>query len=134
MNILENKKLLRGLLKQADGMNTIGGGASVPVLKSMQSGNNLVLMLHIAGVSPEAYQVFVKDNELFMMVHNSYINESATWQNGDSVPRFVHKTVIPDFVDAENIEAFYEEGVLRVILPAKKMLPNKIRQIHVKQI
>lgn len=134
MNILDNKKLLRSLLKQADGMNTIGGGASVPVLKSMQSGNNLVLMLHIAGVSPEAYQVFVKDNELFMMVHNSYINESATWQNGDSVPRFVHKTVIPDFVDAENIEAFYEEGVLRVILPAKKMLPNKIRQIHVKQI
>jgi len=134
MNILDNKKLLRSLLKQADGMNTIGGGASVPVLKSMQSGNNLILTLHIAGVSPEAYQVFVKDSELLLLVHNSYINESATWKNGNSVPRFVHKTAIPDFVDVENIEAFYEERVLRVILPAKRMLPNKIRQIQVKQI
>lgn len=134
MNILDNKKLLRSLLKQADGMNTVGGGVSAPVIRSTKSGDNIVLTLNVAGVSPEAYQVFVKNNELILLVHNSYTNESATWKNDSSVPRFIHKITIPDSVDTENIEALYEAGSLSVILPAKRLLPNKIRQIHVKQI
>ena len=134
MNILDNKKLLRSLLKQLDGMNTIGGGVSIPVLRSMKSGNNFVLTLNIAGISPEAYQVFVKNNELVLLVNNSYINDLATWKAGDSVPRFIHKIIIPDYVDSENIEALHEEGSLRVILPAKRIMSNKIREIHVKQI
>ncbi len=122
------------MLKQADSFNTIGGGSSAPILNTIQSGDNLVLSLKIPGVRPDAYQVFTHHDELVLIVLDTPVNESATWKEDGDIPRFIHKMEIPDYVERENIEALYEDGVLRVILPSRNRSLNKTRQINVKQI
>ena len=135
MNLLKNKELLKSLLKQIDIFNTINGGASMPAFEVVNNPGNMVIKVSAPGVPSESYHIWLDHLNLsvlaFMMKNVEEVAEGG--DNAVNIPMFVRTFQIPPNVDTDNIEAFTEEGVLRIILPYKGQ--DKLqRQINVKHL
>lgn len=134
MNLLQNKKLLKSLLKQSDLLNTINGGVTAPQMKKTQSGNNDIITLKIPGVRPEALQVVLNGSELIIFAVPTFGTQESKVEEIIAVPQYLHREKLAKEIDFDGIEALHEDGELKVILPRHNDKPNKIRQIKVRHI
>jgi HSP20 family protein len=134
MNILDNKELLRGLLKQSDILNTIHGGSVSTSAETFFTAENMIVKIFAPSVNPEAYNVVLNNNELIIF---SVVTEGTENKSADelmAVPMYLEKFKIPARVDTDKIEALLENGELRVILPFRTSEKNRLRQIKIKQL
>lgn len=138
MNLLKNKKLLRDLLKQGDLLNTINGGVSMTTVRLENHKDRLVIHLTTPGVPADAFHIILNGNKLtvFSLLLNKY---SPNDQEGDqinsiNIPMFIRTFDVPVNVDLNAIEAIYEEGHLRIILPYNASAESLNRFIKIKQV
>ncbi|GAB3575862.1 hypothetical protein GCM10027578_40640 [Spirosoma luteolum] len=121
MKAIEN--VFQGTTSQINLLNTLYGGSSQAVMDVAQEDDNLVIQLKAPGVQSEAFNVLVEGNKLVLytlLVSNvSLTDEQEGTTQRMAVPMFMKVLDIPAFVDADQIEATYQHGLVTVTLPFK---------------
>jgi HSP20 family protein len=132
MNLLNNKELLRGLLRQGDLINTINGGVSMTRVVKKQYDDEFLVSLSAPGLSAEAFNVILNDNQLivFSVLPDSGIEQEDQLFN---IPLFYRSFDLPKYIDIDKIEAYHDDRELRVVLPFKENAAN-MRKIDIKHL
>lgn len=115
MNIIKNKKVLKGLGQQIDLLNTLNGGVSMAQVDVAQKEDRMVVIVSVPGLSSESLHVMVDYNSLILYGMLPQKNEQA--QPEVNLPLFGRVLPIPFQVDTTQIRAVYDDGQLKVILP-----------------
>ncbi|WP_128546412.1 Hsp20/alpha crystallin family protein [Larkinella soli] len=115
MRPIENS--LKGMGGQIDLLNTLYGGSSMTRMQTEQESDRLVITLSAPGVGPDAFNVLIDGNKL--VLYTLLQQKNSLEGQALAVPMFLRVIDIPDFVDAEHIEAVQEEGHVQILLPFK---------------
>ncbi len=107
------------------------GTTNRPVVMPMDAwreGDRFVIEFDLPGVSPESVDLDVERNVLTVSAER--VSRNGDWEmlaSERSRGRFSRQLVLGDNLDLDQIEATYEGGVLRLIVPvAEKAKPRKI--------
>jgi HSP20 family molecular chaperone IbpA len=130
MEFLDNKRLLRELLKQADVMNTVNGGVRHTDYRVSNIGLDILIEVSNPGVSPDAFNFTVSGNNLLINV--MYFVRSNNEDHPAMYPLFFKDVIIPYYVDINRIEAVYNKGIFKILLPYNNNLPQKPFSVKVK--
>lgn len=120
MRAIEN--VFQGTGGQVDLLNTLYGGSSQTTMKVEREDERLVIKLAAPGVSANAFNVLVEGTKLVLytlLVHTSARRGDEANGQRLAVPMFLRVLDIPSFVDADQIEAVYDHGQVKVMLPFK---------------
>jgi len=133
MNIIKNKKLLKGISQQIDQLNTLGGGVSMAYVGIDREKDKMVVTVTAPSVPADAMHVMVEYNRLVVygLLPQSIDNDSV--QPGLTLPLFSQVVKIPFHVDTEQIRAVYNEGQLQVELPYSEDRQQKGREIYIER-
>ncbi len=107
--------VFKGTGGQIDLLNTLYGGSSLTEMKVKREEDRLVIRLSAPGVSASSFNVLVEGNKL--VLYTLLVHDSETAGQRLAVPMFLKVIDIPDFIDAEQIEAIHERGRVIVNLP-----------------
>ncbi|HEX9956199.1 MAG TPA: Hsp20/alpha crystallin family protein [Fibrella sp.] len=107
--------VFKGTGGQIDLLNTLYGGSSLTEMKVKQEEDRLVIRLSAPGVSANSFNVLVEGNKL--VLYTLLVHDSELAGQRLAVPMFLKVIDIPDFIDAEQIEAIHEPGRVIVNLP-----------------
>ena len=110
----------------------VGAGTStrpsVMPLDAWREGDAFVLEFDLPGVQPETLDIDVERNVLTLRAERSARN--GDWEmlaNERPTGLFSRQLVLGDNLDLERIEASYDAGVLRLVVPvAERAKPRKI--------
>jgi HSP20 family protein len=84
----------------------------------------------LPGLSLEKMEVFVTEGDQLTIqgVRNPFQPEGAVWHRQErGFGEFVRQVTLPSFVDADKVEAKYEQGVLKLTMPKSEAAkPRKI--------
>ena len=130
MEFLSNRDLLRELLKQADVMNTVNGGVRQTEYSAMKVGRDILITVSNASISPEAFNFTISKNELLINV--MHFEHSHTNNQPVMYRLFFKAVVIPYYVDINRIQATFEDGVFKILLPYNDNLPKAPFNVQVK--
>jgi len=110
----------------------LGGTTNRPAIMPMDAwreGDRFVLEFDLPGVSPESIDIDVERNVLTVKAER--ISQNGDWQRlaaERTHGQFTRQLVLGDNLDLDKIEAGYENGVLRLVVPvAEKAKPRKIQ-------
>lgn len=115
MKPIENT--LQGMGGQFDLLNTLYGGSSMTRMETEQESDRLIIKLSAPGVGPEAFNVLIDGKKL--VLYTLLQQKNPTEGQSLAVPMFLRVIDIPDFVDADHIEAVQEHGQVLINLPFK---------------
>ena len=108
------------------------GTTNRPVVMPMDAwreGDRFVIEFDLPGVSPDSIDLDVERNVLTVSAER--VSRNGDWEmlaSERSRGRFSRQLVLGDNLDLDKIEANYEGGVLRLIVPvAEKAKPRKIQ-------
>jgi HSP20 family protein len=106
---------------------TINRPAVMP-MDAWREGDRFVIEFDLPGVSPESVDIDVERNVL--TVRAERVAGNGDWQRLASERvhgQFSRQLVLGDNLDLEHIEAAYDAGVLRLVIPvAEKAKPRKV--------
>ncbi|HEX8549709.1 MAG TPA: Hsp20/alpha crystallin family protein [Cytophagaceae bacterium] len=122
IDFLNNKELLRNLLKQADLINTISGGRIDPTVKIKTDDEGIVISINAPSIPLEAYNIILDGNQLTVL-YTINIKE----KQDESLPMFTRAFEVPSIVNTDKIEGVFKESMLTLILPFKN--PNRLQKI-----
>ncbi len=122
---------LRGWTGDSDGSPMIGSWA--PPVDIFEDADSVQIVAELAGVKPEEVKISLENNVLTIRGEKRQVAEEKTehvhrYERAYGV--FERSFTVPSTVDADRIQASYEQGVLTVRLP--KVEKAKPRQIAVK--
>ena len=126
-------RFLNDVLPEFHGQAASGLSAAwVPPVDILEQADGIRIMAELPGVKPEDVKISVEDNVLTIQGAKQQVAE----ENTERVHRyertygaFERSFTLPPTVDASNIKATYDNGVLTVTLP--KVEKAKPRQIQV---
>ena len=107
----------KDFVSHIDMMNTINGGTSMTSVVVNKEEDQLIIQISAPTVHGDAYNLLLKGNQLIV-----YTNLSDEWLVDVSggmqkIPLFARTFDLPPFVNQEAIDAVYENGELRIVLP-----------------
>ena len=130
MNFLNHKTILKDLLRQGDVMNTVNGGFRQTDFKIKNFENSMIIEVSNPSVSPEDFSFTINKNELLINVVHF-----ERFENEDQAriyPVFFKTVDIPFYADITKVEAIYESGIFKIILPYNNNLPKTPFSVRVK--
>ena len=130
MEFLRNREFLRELLKQADIMNTVNGGVRRTEYSAKKLGNDILIDVSNPSITPEAFNFTVNKNELLINV--MHVEKSSPSEQITMYPLFFKAVIIPYYVDMNRIDAWYEDGVFKILLPYNNNLPKSPFNVQVR--
>ena len=106
-----------------------------PATNIRETGSEFIVEMSIAGIDPAEVEVVVQDNALVVRyaIENLDFLEgnTRTWQNEHRIQPFDRRFQLPDgLVDLEAVDAFFEHGLLTIVLPKSEQLMGEM--LHVK--
>ena len=132
-----NRNLMGGFGNQIDLLNTLSGGTSMSTVNVSETPQGLAIRVKTPSLGGNAYNIEVNNNQLVIY---TVLNRHGRTEPGDEenaqrivIPSFIRTFPLPDFVDKENIEAAFEDGELRVIVPLQPRTEEKPRRIDIRQ-
>lgn len=123
--------VFKGTGGQIDLLNTLYGGSSLTEMKVKREEDRLVIRLSAPGVSANSFNVLVEGNKL--VLYTLLVHDSESAGQRLAVPMFLKVIDIPDFIDAEQIEAIHEHGRVIVNLPFNDE-EHEYRNIDIKNL
>jgi len=115
------------LAQQVLGSGTTSRPAVMP-MDAWRQGDTFVIEFDLPGVQPETVDIDVERNVLTLRAERSARN--GDWEmlaNERPTGLFSRQLVLGDNLDLERIEASYDAGVLRLVVPvAERAKPRKI--------
>lgn len=115
------------ILQSIDITNTLNGGVSEPMLKLSQHREFRQIELKVPGMVEENMHVKISNNQLMVYFEHMVKSRGETIY----VPHMVYNKPIPYFVDAKNIRAQYQDGVLTIQLPFNELANGYNRDIPI---
>jgi HSP20 family molecular chaperone IbpA len=115
------------MLQSIDIANTLQGGVSEPIVKLSQHQDYRQIELKVPGMLEESMHVKISNNQLMVYFERTIETQGTVI----SVPFIVYNKPIPYFIDAENIRAQYNKGVLTVKLPFNELANGYHRDIPI---
>lgn len=115
------KNVLRDFVHQIDTMNTISGGVAATAVNIDKNTDNITIRINAPSMSSESFNIYLQGNQLvvYSVLNDDSVleNEYARGAARHMVPVFNKVFEIPTIVDRDQIDAVYEEGLLKVIMP-----------------
>ena len=115
--------------------NTFRTGSTVPAVNIKETPENYVIEMAAAGMKKEDFNIHLDRN--FISISAESKSEKTTENKEEKYTRkefnynsFSRNFTLPEQADKEDIQATYEDGVLKVIISKKaeaKMLPKSIQ-------
>ena len=107
----------KDFVSHIDMMNTINGGTSLTSVVVNKEEDKLIIQISAPTVNGDAYNLLLKGNQL--IVYTALSDEWLLDVSGDmqKIPLFARTFDLPPFVNQEAIDAIYENGELRIVLP-----------------
>lgn len=130
------KNTLKDFVHQLDTMNTIGGGTTATMVNVKKKSDKVVIEVIAPTVHSDSFNIFVRGNQLivYTVLNGDMPGQDDTEQSArHMVPMFNRVFEIPSFVDREQIDAIYEDGRLRVILPFNGGEPEEVKRIDIRE-
>jgi HSP20 family protein len=109
------------------------GVAAAPAVNVWDDEQNVYAQADLPGIAPENLEIFVTEgNQLTIQGERSVTQPAnAVWHRQErGFGKFARQVTLPSLVDADKVEAKYENGVLYLTLP--KSEAAKPRKITVK--
>ena len=118
-------------------LGTPAGSARTPRFMPMdlyRSGDHYVLTADLPGVEPGTVDVSVEDGTLTIRAERlSHVEDNVDWLASErSTGTFMRQISLGDGIDAEHIEASYENGCLRVRMPVQAKTQGRRISVDVK--
>lgn len=101
-----------------------------------EDGDNLVAEMHLPGLEAENIEVEVEDNHLRVSGKREEVQEKKEKNHYTKEIRrgsFERVIPLPDLVLQDKVEAHYEDGVLKVVMPKRAPEPDKRVKVQVKK-
>ncbi len=115
------KNVLKDFVHQLDAMNTIGGGVTATTVNIDKHTDNIPIRINAPTLSSDSFNIFLQGNQLvvYSVLNGQEVLEENQFKEAarHMVPIFNRVFDIPPMVDREQIDAVYEEGLLKVIMP-----------------
>jgi len=121
------KTKFKDLLTSVDVLNTLHGGVSEPFLSISEQTGRREMRVRVPGVNKDALQIEIRDNKLSVF----YLIPILSLDKVIYLPQVIYNQPIPYFVDADKIEAVYEERELLVRLPFNELSSGYNRKIEI---
>ncbi|GIV39455.1 MAG: hypothetical protein KatS3mg033_1255 [Thermonema sp.] len=124
-----DKQLTKQLAKQAQCLTVTQGGIVPTRVQLQQTANAYVAEFYTPTLEYENYGVEIQNGQLVVFTHNELTHS----EDGMVFPMFMGVYPILPHVDAQRIEAIFEDGVLRVIAPFREGIRNINKKIQIKK-
>ncbi|MBC7920896.1 MAG: Hsp20 family protein [Ferruginibacter sp.] len=132
-----DRNLMGGFGNQIDLLNTLSGGISMATVNVSETPQGLTIRIKTPSLGGDAYNIEVNNNQLVVY---TVLNHHGRLEFGDEenaqravIPSFIRTFPLPSFVDKDHIEAAFEEGELKVIVPLQPRTEEKPRRIDIRQ-
>jgi HSP20 family protein len=114
------KNVLKDFVHQIDAINTITGGTVATLVDVQKRADQLVIQVNAPSVNSESFNIYVHGNQLVVYTILSDVSAVAGEDEHSSrhmAPLFNRTFNIPPAVDKDQIDAVFERGQLRILLP-----------------
>ncbi len=114
------KNVLKDFVHQFEKMNTVGGGVALTTVDIDKKPDHLAINISTPTIGSEAFNIFIRGNQLVVYSVLSKVDlleDEAKKSARHTVPLFNRVFEIPPMVDRAQIDAVYDHGVLKVLLP-----------------
>lgn len=134
-NLLENRVLLRDMLKQIDLFNTINGGTASTNVDVTGNADSIVIRVSAPTFPVDSFNVLLDYTKLTVSIFaKEELNEvDQDWDMPALAPVFMKTFDLPAFVDLDRIEAIHENSELKVILPFRDTTESLQRLIDIRE-
>ena len=124
------KNVLKDFVHQIDAINTITGGTVATRVNVKKGSDKLIIQVDAPSINSDSFNIYVHGNQLVVYTTLSDLNEVADEEAQSSrhmAPLFNRTFSIPATVDKEQIDAVFEDGRLKILLPygANEDMPAK---------
>lgn len=122
--------ILKENLQRINLTNTIGGGIAQTEMRLEQKTEGYYAYFRTPASHEDTFKIMLKENrlEIYRFLRVDKITGEST-----HIPLVVGAFPVPHFVDVANIEAHYENGVLKVFAPFKKNMGQDSQEIPIRQ-
>lgn len=108
----------------------------IPAIDVYENKDNVVIEASLAGIKPEDVSISVKD-DIFSLEgsrrETSEVEEKNYYRKEVRTGSFHRSVMLPASVQADQAEANFENGLLKVILPKEEKAKSKNIQIQIKK-
>jgi len=107
---------------------------NLPPVNIHETEDALHLEMNAPGRNKEDFNISVEDNTLTISFEKKQENDASTHKTirrEFSLETFKRSFNIGEEINAENIQAKYEEGVLKLYLPKKPLVKEAAKQINI---
>jgi len=130
------KNMLKDFVHQIDTMNTVGGGTTTTRVNIKKEVDRAIIEVSAPSVHSDSFNIYLRGNQLIVY---TILNDAATMEEQQNlsarhtVPMFNRVFDLPPHVDREQIDAIFEDGYLRVILPFNEGEPEVVKRIDIRE-
>ncbi len=114
------KNVLKDFVHQIDAMNTITGGTSATLVNIKKGADKLIIQVNAPSISSDSFNIYVHGNQLVVYTTLNDLDGIANEDEQSSrhmAPIFNRTFNIPATVDKDQIDAVFEHGQLKILLP-----------------
>jgi len=129
-----NHQLTKEIAQSANFANIVGGGISAFTEKLEEVKDGYLLEVRMPSLSPDAYQLRIKNNLLVIITTLSVTNQMDSDAERTTNPALVRTFPIPNFIDIENIQARYEGNSLKIFAPFNHLGKNFEKNIDIQYL
>ena len=105
----------------------------VPAVNISESADHYHIELAAPGLKKQDFKISVDDNQLNISVEQQIENNDRKYNKREySYSSFVRSFTLPELADQANIEAAYEDGILKIDVAKKEEAKTVSRQIELK--
>ncbi|MCU0451122.1 MAG: Hsp20/alpha crystallin family protein [Bernardetiaceae bacterium] len=121
------------IAQMAQVSSLLGGGISLTEEHLTETEEGYRYEMFVPGLSPEAYRIRIKDQRLYISTQFAADLPTAGGLDTEAAiaPAVVRTYPIPDFVDAQRIEARFANGRLHIFAPFNGHSPRPDREVDI---
>jgi len=117
---------------KSDWGNELEREMNIPSVNILENNNNFEILLSAPGRKKEDFNLEVDNNVLTI---SSSKEDEKTAEKGKYTRReysytsFSRSFTLPDAVIEDDINAIYEDGILKIVIPKKEQTPTKAKKL-----
>ena len=125
------KNEFKKFVNYIDMHNTINGGTSLTSVVVDEKEDHLSIRISAPSIEGDAYNLMLKGNQLivYTILGDNWLANPT--EKAHKIPLFARTFDLPPFVNKEEIDAIYENGELKVVLPFTE-INDAIKKIDIK--
>lgn len=102
----------------------------VPAVNILETDNEYMLEVAAPGLRKENFELHVEQKRLAISAHADEPNQEGKYARREfSYHSFKRVFALPDFVNLDNIQASYEDGILKISIPKREEVKPRTIQI-----